>query len=44
VVRYGFGDASGSGFGTNMETGSGLRYRIGVWSYDEQQEESSNFK
>jgi hypothetical protein len=42
-VRYGFGDASGSGFGSILETGAGLKYRIGVWGYDDQ-EESSNYK
>jgi hypothetical protein len=43
IVRYGFGDASGSGFGSIMETSEGLKSRIGVWGYDDS-EESSNFK
>jgi hypothetical protein len=43
VVRYGFGDASGTGFGSLIETPEGTKYRIGVWGYDDQ-EESSNFR
>lgn len=43
IVRYGFGDASGSGFGSTIQTKHGLRYRIGVWGSDDD-DESSNFK
>jgi hypothetical protein len=43
IVRYGFGDASGTGFGSTLELPEGLKYRIGVWGYAEQ-EESSNFR
>lgn len=35
IVRYGFGDASGSGFGSTIETPEGLKYRIGVWGGDD---------
>jgi hypothetical protein len=43
IVRYGFGDASGTGFGSTMETDMGLKYRIGVWGTDDE-DESSNYK
>jgi hypothetical protein len=43
IVRYGFGDASGTGFGSTIQTDEGLKYRIGVWGKDEE-DESSNFK
>lgn len=43
VVRYGFGDASGRGFGSTIQTREGLKYRIGVWGSDDE-EESSNYK
>ena len=33
-VLYGFGDASGSGFGSSWETSDGTRYRFGVWGKD----------
>jgi hypothetical protein len=37
VVRcYGFGDASGTGFGSTIQSPSRIKYRIGVWGkYDE---------
>lgn len=43
IVRYGFGDASGTGFGSTIQTAQGLKYRVGVWGSDEE-DESSNFK
>lgn len=43
VVRYGFGDASGTGFGSTIETSRGLKYRVGVWGSDDKTE-SSNYK
>jgi hypothetical protein len=43
VVRYGFGDASGTGFGSLVQTQAGIRYRVGVWGSDDE-EESSNYK
>jgi hypothetical protein len=43
VVRYGFGDASGTGFGSTIQTKNGLKYRIGVWVSDDEGE-SSNYK
>ena len=43
IVRYGFGDASGTGFGSTIQTRQGLKYRVGVWGSDEDSE-SSNFK
>ena len=33
-VIYGFGDASGSGFGSSFTHASGIVYRVGVWGYD----------
>jgi hypothetical protein len=43
VVRYGFGDASGTGFGSLLETRKGIKYRVGVWGSDDETE-SSNYK
>jgi len=43
LVKYGFGDASKSGFGSTIETNDGIAYRYGVWS-SSTQEESSNFR
>jgi hypothetical protein len=43
VVRYGFGDASGTGFGSTIQTANGLKFRIGVWGSDDEGE-SSNYK
>jgi len=43
VVEYGFGDASGSGFGASFETGGGIKYVLGVWGKDIGGE-SSNFR
>ena len=40
-VRYGFGDAAGSGFGSSWEGYKGVRYRFGVWGSDKD-EASSN--
>jgi hypothetical protein len=34
-VMYGFGDASGMGFRSSIQTVTGLLYRIGVWVGDE---------
>jgi hypothetical protein len=31
---YGFGDASGSGFGSTITTPEGIRYRYGIWGDD----------
>ena len=33
-VLYGFGDASGAGFGSSWENNKGTRFRIGVWGKD----------
>ena len=43
-VAYGFADASGKGFGSTYRTQSGTTYRIGCWSSDEGDENSSNWK
>lgn len=43
MVYYGFGDASGSGFGATIETKSGLRICQGVWGRDSNKD-SSNYK
>ena len=42
-VRYGFGDASGAGFGSTIETPDGLRVRFGTWGSD-MNTSSSNFR
>jgi hypothetical protein len=34
VVFYGFGDASGSGFGSTITTSAGIHFRYGVWGDD----------
>jgi hypothetical protein len=38
---YGFGDASGMGFGSSIQTATMLLYRIGVWVGDEDNETSN---
>ena len=44
VVKYGFGDSSGTGFGSfYTESQSKLNYRFGVWGSDKE-DESYNFK
>mmetsp|Transcript_786 Transcript_786/g.1204 ORF Transcript_786/g.1204 Transcript_786/m.1204 type:complete len:91 (+) Transcript_786:5431-5703(+) len=42
-VRYGFGDAAGSGFGSSWEENNGIRYRFGVWGSDKE-DSSSNLR
>jgi hypothetical protein len=42
-VRYGFGDASGSGFGSSIAFPDGIAYRIGVWGKD-CEDSSSNYR
>ena len=34
VAHYGFGDASGSGFGSSIEGPNGLKFRHGLWGSD----------
>jgi len=34
VAIYGFGDASGAGFGSSIQTASGVSYRYGLWGND----------
>ena len=43
VIKYGFGDASGKGFGSTFTVPNGIAYRIGVWEKDES-DESSNWR
>ena len=44
AARYGFGDASGLGYGFTSDDGSGqVRYRIGTWGKDAE-DESSNYR
>lgn len=43
MVIYGFGDASGSGFGSTTTTPQGVRYRYGLWG-DDLAGRSSNFR
>jgi hypothetical protein len=42
-IMYGFGDASGKGFGSTMLSEKGTRFRIGTWDADTE-EESSNYR
>jgi hypothetical protein len=42
-IFYGFGDASGKGFGSTMLSKRGIKYRIGLWGSDDESE-SSNWK
>jgi hypothetical protein len=42
-IMYGFGDASGKGFGSTMLSAKGTRFRIGTWDADTE-DESSNFR
>jgi hypothetical protein len=42
-IFYGFGDASGKGFGSTMLSKKGIKYRIGLWGIDDE-DESSNWK
>ena len=43
IAKYGFADASKSGFGSSIETDDGIVYRYGTWSTDGE-EHSSNFR
>jgi hypothetical protein len=43
MVIYGFGDASGKGFGSTFGRGEDISYRIGTWATKEA-EESSNWR
>jgi hypothetical protein len=43
MLIYGFGDASGTGFGSTFTAPNGISYRIGVWEPDESGE-SSNWR
>jgi hypothetical protein len=42
-IMYGFGDASGKGFGSTLLSSGGIKYRIGLWSRDAE-EDSSNWR
>jgi hypothetical protein len=42
-VLYGYRDASGKGFGSTMLSNKGIRFRIGLWEKDAE-DESSNWK
>ena len=43
VLIYGFADASGSGFGSTLEIGNEVHYRIGTWNSSEDSN-SSNWR
>jgi hypothetical protein len=43
IALYGFGDASGEGFGGTLLTPQGIRYRYGLWGRDVSHQ-SSNFR
>jgi hypothetical protein len=42
-IVYGFGNASGKGFGSTLLTKQGVKFRIGLWEPDAE-DESSNWK
>ena len=44
LVRYGFGDASGGGFGASWESEEGVAYRFGVWNEAKNKGRSSNYR
>jgi hypothetical protein len=41
IVRYGFAEVSGSGFGSIIQNKDGLVYRVGTWGKDEESELSN---
>ena len=43
-VLYGFGDASGAGFGATIQIGNEIKYEYGQWSSQITEEESSNWR
>ena len=43
LATFGFGDASGKGFGSAFDTKRGLSFRIGAWG-DDESDESSNWR
>jgi hypothetical protein len=43
MIIYGFGDASGKGFGSTFARGDDISYRIGTWG-DDETGESSNWR
>jgi hypothetical protein len=43
LVRYGFGDASGGGFGSSLTSPSGIQVHMGTWN-EEVSGKSSNFR
>ena len=42
-VIYGFGDASGAGFGSSWKSKRGINYRLGIWGRD-MDGKSSNYR
>jgi len=44
VVIYGFGDTSGTGFGSTIMQDDSIGFRIGVWSKQETADKSSNWR
>jgi hypothetical protein len=43
IDLYGFGDASGEGFGGTLQTSTGIRYRYDLWGRDVSHQ-SSNYR
>ena len=43
-VFYGFGDASGAGFGATIQIGKDIKYEYGQWTSQITEEESSNWR
>ena len=41
---YGFGDASGAGFGATIELDDGVQYQYGQWSAEITEKSSSNWR
>jgi hypothetical protein len=44
TVYYGFGDASGDGFGATIQIGSQIHFQYGQWTTQVSEEESSNWR
>jgi hypothetical protein len=43
IVRYGFGDASGGGFGSSLTSANGIQVHMGTWN-ERGSKQSSNFR
>ena len=43
TILYGFADISGSGFGSTIMLDDGIKYQIGTWASDDE-EDTSNYR